>query len=130
MQLKESVTRDEVIVILNEAVKADQSTMSALVQTRIPCNEALDAHPTIQTGPQGVGILGILNGFFGISADGWGGIVANIEFRCLLDREHTTGTQKLYPKTACGVCGGAVAEVLLGFARSEPYQPTQYQVGD
>ena len=55
----------------------------ALINHRIPCNEALANHPTCQAGLcQGsesdceVGMLGIINGMLGTRADGHGLIVA------------------------------------------------------
>lgn len=52
--------------VLNEALAADPATISALVDFRIPCNQKLADHPTIQVaGPEDkprVGLLGIING--------------------------------------------------------------------
>jgi hypothetical protein len=90
---RESVTVDEAISLLNEAIALDTDAMTALVGARVECNRALAGHSTIQTfGPadpdppavpptQGyrVGLLGILNGLFGIRENGWGEITARFD---------------------------------------------------
>lgn len=50
---------------LNEAVKADPVAMAALCESRVPCNDVLADHPTIQVcgfDPSVVGVIGIVNG--------------------------------------------------------------------
>ena len=78
--MRERVTIDEAINLLNEAVRADRQAMHQLVETRTICNSELAKHPTIQvvagTGPRTVGILGILNGLFGVDEESWGPISA------------------------------------------------------
>jgi len=82
--IRNSVTIDEVIQFLNEVTEIDRSAMTALLETRVPCNQALADHPTVQVqasnGQNSVGFLGILNGLFGVFDDepnkGWGGITA------------------------------------------------------
>lgn len=78
------VTPDDAITYLNELVKLDPKAMNALVETRHPCNQALADHPTAQVatsngGLASVGLLGILNGLFGVDEDGWGPITANFD---------------------------------------------------
>ena len=73
----------DVVRLLNEAAAIDPKAILALVNARVPCNEALLNHPTIQAGrgPEGkpeVGLLGILNGLFGTYDDGWGCIAAEL----------------------------------------------------
>jgi len=73
--IKKSVTPEEVVELLNEAVKLDPTAMDLLVNSRVSCNKELGAHPTIQVmvGLQRVvGMLGILNGIFGVNENGWG----------------------------------------------------------
>ncbi len=90
--IKEQVSIDEVIALLNEALNLDRKAISKLCATRVSCNEELAVHKTIQVGAVTIptnnhhvieyemGILGILNGLFGIRDDnGWGAIVAIIE---------------------------------------------------
>ena len=79
--MKEQVTIDEVIEVLNEALKLDPYAIQRLAGTRIRCNEELADHPTVQvsTGCNvafEVGLLGIINGLFGVDDRGWGPIAA------------------------------------------------------
>lgn len=56
--------------LLNELLEIDRPAIAALIANRVPCNEALSNHPTVQVGVQHggyhVGMLGILNGLCGI----------------------------------------------------------------
>ena len=75
-----TVSVSEAISFLNELIKLDKAAMTALAETRVLCNESLANHPTVQvsTAPEGekVGLLGILNGLFGVDEKGWGFITA------------------------------------------------------
>ena len=83
---------DELIEFLDSLAKLDPVAIGKLVAARIPCNDALSAHPTVQTGfSMGiaeVGMLGIINGYAGIydigKRRGWGPIAAVVEIdgRC------------------------------------------------
>jgi hypothetical protein len=84
--IKESVTLDEVLALLNEAVELDAVAVNALVESRVRCCKALSAHPTIQVvqvdGEEElflVGLLGILNGCFGVDDRGYGPIAAVVD---------------------------------------------------
>jgi len=83
--LKDSVTVHEAVGLLNSALEADPAAVSALVSTRVPCNELLALHPTIQAGcgpviaGPNVGLLGVLNGLFGVDDKGYGAIEAVVE---------------------------------------------------
>lgn len=96
---KESVALDEVIELLNEAVRDDRIAMDLLVNERVYCNETLANHPTIQVQKAEplvvfntkmseevsrwqVGLLGILNGIFGIDERGTGRIAAVFNIVC------------------------------------------------
>ena len=77
--IKESVTIDETIALLNEILTLDSTSAHALVEDRWRCNEAITEHPPIrvsqeQPGAAHVGILGVLNGIFGVDDAGWGPI--------------------------------------------------------
>lgn len=78
--IKASVTLDEAIELLNSALKYDQEAMQQLVAARVPCNDTLAEHPAIQVLEEGgqckVGLLGILNGLFGVADDLSGAIAA------------------------------------------------------
>lgn len=59
-----------VLQTLNEAYEADASAVHSLICTRVPCNQTLADHPTIQvetnkvapTETFAVGMLGVING--------------------------------------------------------------------
>lgn len=72
VELRQAVM-DSVINTLNEAFTADPLAMHSLTCNRVPCNEALADHPTVQVlsppSMQGVsstaavvGMLGVING--------------------------------------------------------------------
>ena len=46
--MKESVTIDEVIDLLNELGKRDARALNSLIENRIVCNQDLAAHPEVQ----------------------------------------------------------------------------------
>lgn len=82
MPIRETASVDEVIALLNDAVRLDRNAIEALVESRVECNMALGKHETIQClcKPDAtkckVGLLGVLNGIFGISETGWGIVTA------------------------------------------------------
>jgi hypothetical protein len=85
---------DDLIAFLNSLVEIDQYAMAELLCIRVPCNQTLADHPTVQVAAGGersrvtfiapgtfrVGMLGVLNGFYGTIDDGpcrgWGPIAA------------------------------------------------------
>jgi len=82
--VKNSVSIEGTVNFLNELIKIDQNAVSALFSMRIICNEELADHETVQVhqlGPETfqVGMIGILNGLFGIDEFGWGHVVADYE---------------------------------------------------
>jgi len=76
---------ENVITVLNEINKLDPTVLLALISYRVPCNQALADHPTVQVGKSElgdyfeVGLLGILNGLFGVKEDGYGYIAAEFD---------------------------------------------------
>lgn len=81
--IKEQVTLDELITFLNELIKLDPNAMTSLFSNRPECNMAMADHPTVQVGTQTIvpeqhtiSVLGVLNGLFGISSQGWGPLTA------------------------------------------------------
>lgn len=80
MAIKELVTLEELIQFLNEIVALDPVAMRDLVDARVPCNEAISKHPTVQVSARAdfyqFGLLGVLNGLFGVASDGYGAIAA------------------------------------------------------
>lgn len=91
VMVRDSVTISDVLDLLNSAVKCDPLAMHSLVEHRVSCNVPLAEHDTIQvvreqnwqedpkSGPYSVGLLGLVNGFFGTNARGWGPISAIYE---------------------------------------------------
>lgn len=77
------VTPLDIIALLNEASMVDRAAIRALVEHRVPCNCGLADHPTIEVGctedgdPR-VGMIGIINGLFGVDEDAYGPVLANI----------------------------------------------------
>jgi hypothetical protein len=76
------ITAEHVVKILNEALALDYDAVYALVENRVPTAKFID-HPTIQVMKQVnpnaphyneyvVGLIGILNGLFPVSSDGYG----------------------------------------------------------
>lgn len=83
MAIKESVTIKDVVALLNRAAKKDLVAMRSLIETRVPCNKALGDDPTILVTEEGsVGLLGIINGLFGVDDKGWGTIGATFGVVC------------------------------------------------
>jgi len=70
--IKESITLDEAIAFLNSLIKVDANAMEGLVLHKVPCNDDMVDHETVQVKRTEfevvghVGMLGILNGLFGI----------------------------------------------------------------
>jgi hypothetical protein len=91
-----STTTDYALKILNEALAADPKAMNVLLKTKIPCNKGIAHHPTIQTQDffeafplisavtpsmenscvGALSPLGLINGLFGVNAEGRGYITA------------------------------------------------------
>jgi hypothetical protein len=85
---KKSVTREEVVEILNDALGKDRDAINRLFNHREECGSTLALHPTIQVKGNKdetffeVGPLGIINGFFGEYRDEPGAI------RMVIDEEN------------------------------------------
>ncbi len=74
---------NQIIDFLNQLVVLDRDAVSALINTRVPCNKQFSEHETVQVlagenETYSVGLLGILNGLCGKDENGWGFIVAEI----------------------------------------------------
>jgi hypothetical protein len=83
--LKQSVTPQDVCDLLNELLKLDYDCAHGLISYHQQRNEEVAAHQSIQVQqykddkfPK-VGIVGILNGIFGIRDDGMGAICFEID---------------------------------------------------
>jgi len=104
------------LIVLNSMVKADPDAARAFIEQRVPCNVALAEHPTIQVVPEygpdeelrggHVGLLGVLNGIFGVDEKGWGPFTAHFDVVCS-DTCSATGKDigELKEGKPCPVCG-------------------------
>ena len=84
--IKESITIDDAVVYLNSILEADPLAVRSLLCLRVPCNVTLADHPSAQVDAawnEGftVGLLGVINGLFGVNEFEWGVIA------CILDAE-------------------------------------------
>ncbi len=90
MSERKPVTIEAAVGFLNELVDTDAEALAKLIDYRVECSDDLGEHPTIQVGhidydpanPLEVGMLGILNGLFGIHPDGGGWIAARFDVTC------------------------------------------------
>lgn len=74
--IKNKVTLNEVVDFFNELIEIDPNGITELFLHRVVVNDALANHPTVQaTDDNNVGLIGILNGLFGIHDNGWGAFV-------------------------------------------------------
>jgi hypothetical protein len=94
-------TAQRLVDFLNDALQTDPSAISLLVNNRVPCNQAMLEHPTIQCGTITVGLLGLLNGFVGVYDEGkrkgWGAIAAITEEDGRIVRFEILENDRSYP---------------------------------
>ncbi len=60
------------VEVLNQALESDPKVINTIMTQRFDCNKALTEHPTIQTGERDLGVMGLINGLFGVDKDGYG----------------------------------------------------------
>jgi len=81
--IKETISIDDAINLLNEMISLDKPAVAALLANRIPCNELVASHESIQVhkqhGGYWVGLIGVINGIFGFDEDGWGPIAYSFD---------------------------------------------------
>ena len=83
--LKETITIQDVCDLLNELLEKDRYCINSLLFTRVTCNKAIADHPTVQVQQYkndklpAVGLIGIINGLFGIREDGMGAFCAEVD---------------------------------------------------
>jgi len=82
--LKKFITAEDVCGLLNEFLALDYDCASALFSHREKCNDAVTHHPSIQVHQypgedSKVGLIGLINGVFGIAEDGMGAICYEID---------------------------------------------------
>lgn len=127
--IRQFVTIEDAIKVLNRAFEADPLAMDALRSAKVPCNDALANDPEIQVGIcnrrkeavqetnyYGVGFLGVVNGLFGIDdRTGYGAIAMSYDVDCPSGCEVDDG---LRAGDKCPACGkGLVLGALLGFTK-------------
>jgi hypothetical protein len=78
--IKESTTPEEVVRLLNDLLKDDPECITNLINNKIECNKTIAEHETVQVslkdGIYRLGIVGLLNGIFGINDNGFGCIAS------------------------------------------------------
>lgn len=129
VSIRKSLSVNQAIELLNSAVAADDIAMECLIESRVECNKALADHPTIQvaghgTGTYTVGLLGILNGLFGISETGFGIIAANYEVNC--PEGHDQSERKVSVGNKCEDCDN---KLILGKLLNFEKMPDEYLKG-
>ncbi len=89
--IKETISINDMLELLNDMVITDRVAIEQLIESKVSCNEQLANHNTIQVlckraedvpDTYRVGMLGILNGLFGISETGFGIIAVNYDVNC------------------------------------------------
>lgn len=74
----DTITIDDAISYLNDLIALDKPAIAALLANRVPCNADLADHPTVQAqaqhGGYHVGMMGIINGLFGVDKNSFGRI--------------------------------------------------------
>jgi len=81
--IKENVSLSDVCKLLNELIVLDRNCAESLVSQRVACNDAVADHPTIMVddsqGTTSIGLLGVLNGIFGIHENGFGALCVEFD---------------------------------------------------
>ena len=77
------VTPQDAVDLLNEASQLDPASIRFLIERRAVCTPGLADHPTIQvntdeSGTPYVGLLGVINGLFGVDENTCGSVIAFI----------------------------------------------------
>lgn len=76
--VKKSITPQDACNLLNEFFKLDPKSAMALTLHHEKCNQKIIDHPSIIVAEHkngaGIGLLGIINGMFGVRKDGMGPI--------------------------------------------------------
>lgn len=78
-----AVSVSDAIDFLNSLFEIDGSAMLLLINSRVPCNERMANHKTVQVGKTDdgyeFGLMGVLNGLFGSNDQGCGYIAVSID---------------------------------------------------
>jgi len=110
--VRKTITVEHALKILNRMLEEDPVATRNLVLTHIQCNEDLSKDPTIQTRSYNipneepaysVGIMGVLNGLFGVDEGGWGPICVDVKLACTVGCELPDGIMLVVNKP-CPLC--------------------------
>ena len=119
--------------MLNRALEKDPRAIMDLIEYRIPCEPVLAEDPTIQvTGEESsigtedgdvvyrndykIGLLGLLNGLFGVDEEGWGFIAAVFDWECPHGCPPPYGKWgNMNKRPVCNQCGRRLHYVLMAF---------------
>ena len=120
--MKPLVSPKDAVAVLNRALAADKDAMRRLSDFRVMCNDELADDPTIQvrkeeSGNCSVGLIGILNGIFGIQDNNYGYLAGSYELECPVGgpiESHLTEEEadKLKIDDPCPKCEGE--KIILG----------------
>lgn len=126
MILKQSVSVEDAINLLNELLELDANAIGSLVANRVPCNQGIADHYSVpveqRNGGFVIGMFGIINGLFGVDDDGWGAIVYDLDcgnllkFRKATDRDkgknEGSGDVHIIFNRVCDYCGDDSREAM------------------
>lgn len=81
--IRNTISIAETVEYLNSLLAADPLAMRAMLRTLTICNNTLAEHPSAQVWDCGdtaaIGLMGVINGLFGIDDNGWGAIAYCID---------------------------------------------------
>lgn len=97
----------KIAAFLNDTLEIDPAAIATLCGMRIPCNQKLADHPTIQVraeqdGSFSVGLVGLLNGLIGADQKQHGYLAATFEVMC---PNKCDFERHLCNTSACPKCG-------------------------
>jgi hypothetical protein len=113
--MSDPITAEQAVELLNELCETDAQALRALIDYRVPCSAALGDHPTVQVGhvdddpekPLEVGMLGIINGLFGVRLVGRRYVAACYGLTCPICAGRPVGPGRR-SGDPCGGCGEPV----------------------
>ena len=116
--IKKSVTIEEVVDYLNDLLKTDHKAIQAMFNERFRVSKALANHPTMQVISYrevyfSAGIIGLLNGMFGVDDNGDGSLAVCYRVTCPNGHDLPGEVEE---GNICPECGATtVAREIIGF---------------
>lgn len=97
---------EKIAKFLNDALEIDRLAVATLCGLRVPCNQELANHPTIQVraeqdGSFSLSLVGLLNGIIGSDKKQHGYLAATFEVTCPNECDFS---HPLHNQTACPIC--------------------------